>query len=170
MLVYKIPNYRTVEHLQDSDHVPSSSYSWNNSDVIYMYVMDFHRIESSLCYSYSSRTEILTSAECNNETIVHLTFHQRIFKLPDFVSACAYCQALPSPHSSPKFCKNLLPSVILRSVSFFLSHVELHFDFLTIEHAKNYMPVTINIPVDFDYRIIMILLACHLLFHYQNRN
>jgi len=52
------------------------------------------------------RTEILTSAECNDEIIVKLTFSQRIFKIPDFISACEYCQALPNPQSSPKFCKN----------------------------------------------------------------
>lgn len=54
----------------------------------------------------SNRTETLSSEECNNETIVHLTFFQRIFKLPDFVSSCEYCQALPNPHIIPKFCQN----------------------------------------------------------------
>ncbi len=51
------------------------------------------------------RTEVLTSAECDNEKIVYLTFYQRIFRLADYVLACAYCQSLPNPNSSPKFCK-----------------------------------------------------------------
>ncbi len=52
------------------------------------------------------RTETLTSAECNNEVIIRLTFIQRIFKLSDYVSPCGYCQAPPNPHTTPKFCPN----------------------------------------------------------------
>jgi hypothetical protein len=38
MIAYKIRGNRTVEHLKDDDRVAStsSSYSWNNSDIIYM--------------------------------------------------------------------------------------------------------------------------------------
>jgi hypothetical protein len=50
------------------------------------------------------RTETLTSAECNNEPIIRLTFIQRVFKLPEYVSPCSYCQAPPNPHTSSKFC------------------------------------------------------------------
>jgi hypothetical protein len=52
------------------------------------------------------RTEILTSAECNNEPIVQLTFIQRVFKIPSYILPCGYCQAAPNPHSSPIYCTN----------------------------------------------------------------
>ncbi|CAF0807692.1 unnamed protein product [Rotaria sordida] len=87
MLAYKIQNNRSIEYLKDEDRVTGSTYSWSNSDTTYI-------------------TETLTSAECNNEKIIHLTFFQRIFKLHDYILSCGYCQALPQPNSSPLFCKN----------------------------------------------------------------
>ncbi|UJR31273.1 hypothetical protein I4U23_018773 [Adineta vaga] len=87
MLAFKIQDSCTVEHLSNQMHVQSSSYSFSSSDITYI-------------------TEILTSAECNDEPIISLTFFQRIFKTIDYISSCAYCQALPNPHTSPKFCKN----------------------------------------------------------------
>ncbi|CAF5053891.1 unnamed protein product, partial [Rotaria sp. Silwood1] len=44
-------------------------------------------------------TETLTSAECNNEPIIQLTFIQRIFKLHEYVAPCGYCPAQPNPRS-----------------------------------------------------------------------
>jgi hypothetical protein len=38
MLAYKIQNNRTIEYLKDEERVPNSTYSWNNSDLIYMYI------------------------------------------------------------------------------------------------------------------------------------
>ncbi|CAF3885372.1 unnamed protein product [Adineta steineri] len=87
MLAYKLQGNRNIEYLKDDDRITSSTCSWNTFDIIYI-------------------TEILTSADCDNETIHTLTFFQRIFKIPDYISSCAYCQALPNPHSTPKFCKN----------------------------------------------------------------
>ncbi|CAF5103252.1 unnamed protein product, partial [Rotaria socialis] len=42
-------------------------------------------------------TETLTSAECNDEKMISLTFYQRVFKAPDYISSCGYCQAPPKP-------------------------------------------------------------------------
>ena len=64
------------------------------------------RDDKNIAFIFSSSTEILTSEECNNEPIVQLTFHQRIFKLPDLDTTCAYCQAPANPQSTLKFCKN----------------------------------------------------------------
>lgn len=85
MLAYKISN-RTIDYLKDEDRVSNSFYSWYNSDTIYI-------------------SEILTSAECNNENIVQLTFYQRIFRVPDYIQGCAYCQASPNPQTTPKWCQ-----------------------------------------------------------------
>ncbi|CAF0984223.1 unnamed protein product [Adineta steineri] len=87
MLAYKLRSNRNVEHLKDDDRPTSAGYTWNNNDIIYI-------------------TETLTSAECNNEPIIHLTFIQRVFKLSEYVSSCGYCQAPPNPHSTSKFCLN----------------------------------------------------------------
>ncbi|CAF1407064.1 unnamed protein product [Rotaria sp. Silwood1] len=87
MLAYKIYNNNSIEFLKDEDRVTASTYSWSSFDTTYI-------------------TETLTSAECNNEKIIHLTFFQRIFKLHDYISSCAYCQASPKPNSLPVFCKN----------------------------------------------------------------
>ncbi|UJR15384.1 hypothetical protein I4U23_002332 [Adineta vaga] len=88
MIAFKIRGNRNVEHLKDGDRPTSTGYSCNNnSDIIHI-------------------TETLTSAECNNESIIHLTFTQRIFKLSDYVSPCSYCQIPPNPHSHSRFCQN----------------------------------------------------------------
>lgn len=39
MLAYKFPNHRSIEYLKDADSIQSSSYSWSNSDTIYMYAI-----------------------------------------------------------------------------------------------------------------------------------
>ncbi|CAF1633950.1 unnamed protein product [Adineta ricciae] len=88
MIAYKIRANRSVEHLKDDDRPTSTGYSCNNnSDIIHI-------------------TETLTSAECNNEPIIRLTFTQRVFKLTEYISPCNYCQVPPNPHSQSRFCPN----------------------------------------------------------------
>ncbi len=36
MIAFKIRGNRNVEHLKDDDRAASTSYSWNNSDIIYV--------------------------------------------------------------------------------------------------------------------------------------
>lgn len=52
----------------------------------------------------SYRTEVLTSAECNNEKIYFIKFYQRVFRVCDYVSSCDYCHAPPKPNGSPVCC------------------------------------------------------------------
>ncbi|CAF2238816.1 unnamed protein product [Rotaria magnacalcarata] len=87
MLAYKMQNNHSIEFLKDTDQVPTNNYSWNSFDMTCI-------------------TETLTSAECNDEKIISLTFYQRIFKAPDYISSCGYCQAPPKPDSSPIFCNH----------------------------------------------------------------
>ncbi|CAM4740025.1 unnamed protein product [Rotaria magnacalcarata] len=87
MLAYKMQNNHSIEFLKDTDQVPTNNYSWNSFDITCI-------------------TETLTSAECNDEKIISLTFYQRIFKAPDYISSCGYCQAPPKPDSSPIFCNH----------------------------------------------------------------
>ena len=166
MLVYKIPYNRTIEYQKDGDHVPSSTYTWNIDDLIYMYAAISREDTPTEC-SFSFSTEILTSADCDDQAIVHLTFFQRIFKLPDFVLPCAYCQAPPTPQSAPKFCKNCYRVSYCDEwvVDCFLSIDS--FSFMK-DIAKNSMKAIINMSVDFVQRIIMRISVFHLLFHCLN--
>ncbi|CAF3858722.1 unnamed protein product [Rotaria magnacalcarata] len=108
MLAYKMQNNHSIEFLKDTDQVPTNNYSWNSFDITCI-------------------TETLTSAECNDEKIISLTFYQRIFKAPDYISSCGYCQAPPKPDSSPIFCNHCYRVAYCDERS-----VEVH-----IEHSKS---------------------------------
>lgn len=38
MLAYKIQGNRSIEFFKDDDRITTNNYSWNNSDITYMYV------------------------------------------------------------------------------------------------------------------------------------
>ncbi|CAF1580390.1 unnamed protein product [Rotaria magnacalcarata] len=130
MTAYRIRNNRVVDHLKDNDRLTSTGYSWNNNDIIYI-------------------TETLTSAECNNEPIVHLTFIHRIFKLHEYVLPCGYCQASPNPHSSPKFCNNCYQISYCDETCHRL-HAQEHKNYCGFRSSENYeiigLPFVISLP------------------------
>jgi ABC-type multidrug transport system permease subunit len=53
MLAYKIQNNRTIEYLKDEDRVPSGTYSWHNSDLIYMYISIIFNLTISYVFFFS---------------------------------------------------------------------------------------------------------------------
>ncbi|CAF2742050.1 unnamed protein product [Rotaria sp. Silwood2] len=130
MLAYKIQNNHSIEYLKDEDRVTATTYSWSNFDMTYI-------------------TETLTSAECNNEKIIHLTFFQRIFKLHDYISSCGYCQASPKPISSPIFCKHCY-QVSYCDEECLKFHAMEHKEFCKSRSADNYetvgFPFIISLP------------------------
>ena len=87
MFVYRVRGNRTVDFFKDDDRIPVAGQSFNYADVIFV-------------------SETLISSECQNEKIFHLTFFQRIFKIPtNYVSNCAYCQVTANPHKPSICCK-----------------------------------------------------------------
>ncbi|CAF1282003.1 unnamed protein product [Rotaria sordida] len=130
MIAYKIRGNRIVDHLKNDDRLTSTGYSWNNNDIIYV-------------------TETITSAECNNEPIIQLTFMQRIFKLHEYVASCGYCQAPPNPHSSSKFCPNCYQICYCDDICQKL-HAQEHKHYCGFRSTENYevigIPFIISLP------------------------
>ncbi|CAF3371200.1 unnamed protein product [Rotaria sp. Silwood2] len=130
MIAYKIRGNRPVDHLKNDDRLTSTGYSWNNNDIIYV-------------------TELLTSAECNNEPIIQLTFIQRIFKLHEYVAPCGYCQASPNPHTSSILCHNCYQVSYCDEICQKL-HAQEHKNYCGFRLTDNYevigIPFVISLP------------------------
>ncbi|CAF3581966.1 unnamed protein product [Rotaria sp. Silwood1] len=130
MIAYKIRGNRIVDHLKNDDRLISTGYSWNNNEIIYV-------------------TETLTSAECNNEPIIQLTFIQRIFKLHEYVAPCGYCLAQPNPHSSSRLCHNCYQVSYCDEICQKL-HAQEHKTYCGFRSTENYevigIPFIISLP------------------------
>lgn len=81
MFAYKIRYNYEIEYLKDEDRTPTSSYTWNYQDYVFV-------AETLSC----------------DEPVRTFVFTQRVFKYADYVSDCAYCHAPANPMRSSTIC------------------------------------------------------------------
>jgi len=131
MFVYRVRGNRTVDVFKDDDRIPVAGQSFNYADVIFV-------------------SETLISSECQNEKIFHLTFFQRIFKIPtNYVSNCAYCQVTANPHKPSICCKKCFQTFYCDESCQRLHSIE-HRKYCGLRSAENYeiigIPFIVSLP------------------------